>query len=97
MATEPRDNSGSFNVNVRKSKDTHADFSGKIKVNGVMYWLDVYNKETDGREWWSVGVRPMETDQGNSQARPITQGTSSLSKKSAPVSNAELLEEDLPF
>ena len=97
MSTEPRDNSGSFNVNARKAKETHADFSGKIKVEGVMYWLDVYNKQTDGREWWSVAVRPMEASQGNSQARPITQGTSSLSKKTAPVTNAEALDDDLPF
>lgn len=97
MAYEQRDNSGTFFINDRKETDRHADFRGSIQVEGKDYWLNVWNKDGPKGEYWSVSVTPKEKATGNSQARPITQGTSSLSKKSPPVSNAEALDDDLPF
>jgi len=97
MAYEQRDNSGSFFINDRKEKDNHPDFKGSIQVDGTDYWLSIWSKSGAKGEFWSVSVTPKDAKQGNSQARPITQGTSSLSKKSAPKTNAELLDEDLPF
>jgi len=97
MAYEQRDNSGSFFINDRKEKDSHPDFKGSIQVDGSDYWLSIWTKNGAKGEFWSVSVSPKEAKPGNNQARPITQGTSSLSKKSAPVSNADALDDDLPF
>ena len=97
MAYEQRDNSGSFFINDRKEKDNHPDFKGSIQVDGTDYWLSIWSKSGTKGEFWSVSVTPKEKATGNSQARPITQGTSSLSKKSPPKTNAEALDDDLPF
>jgi hypothetical protein len=97
MAYEQRDNSGSFFINDRKEKDSHPDFKGSIQVDGSDYWLSIWTKNGAKGEFWSVSVSPKEAKPSNNQARPITQGTSSLSKKSAPVSNADALDDDLPF
>ena len=97
MAYEQRDNSGTFFVNDRKQKESDRDFKGSIQVDGKDYWLSIWNKNGSKGEFWSIALTLKEENSGNSQARPITQGTSSLSKKSAPKTNAELLDEDLPF
>jgi len=97
MAYEQRDNSGSFFINDRKEKDSHPDYKGSIQVDGTDYWLSIWTKNGAKGEFWSVSVSPKETKKGNETPLIVTQGTSSLSKKTAPVTNAEALDDDLPF
>lgn len=58
---ETRDMTGSAFVNRRKQKDTHPDYTGEIRVNGQLYWLNVWQKQTQsGDAWFSYGVNPKE-------------------------------------
>lgn len=74
MAYEIRNNSGSMFKNTRKEKDTHADMSGEIMVDGKLYWLNGWRKiDKNGNPWYSVSVkekgeRPQE---GPTKAAPV--------------------------
>ena len=61
--------------NDRKEKDTHPDYTGRINVAGVDYWLSAWVKEgkaggkMEGRKFFSLAVRPIEGQQA-APARP---------------------------
>lgn len=46
MAYEKKDNSGALFKNDKKDKDTHPDYRGDIKIDGVEYWLSAWIKPT---------------------------------------------------
>lgn len=95
MAYEQRDNSGSFNVNQKKTMPNHADFTGSVTVSGVEYWINVWAKNGSKGEFWNVSLKAKETQQSTSA--PVSSGTSSLSRaKSAPVSQPDL-DDEIPF
>ena len=74
MAYETRDNSGSMFKNTRKEKETHADMSGEIMVNGKLYWINGWRKvDKNGNPWYSMSVK----EKGD---RPKEAGT-----KAAPI------------
>jgi len=52
------DNSGALFKNDRKERDNHPDYTGKITVAGVDYWLSAWIKEGQRGKWMSLSVRP---------------------------------------
>jgi len=77
MAYETRDNSGSMFKNTRKEKDTHADMTGEIMVDGKLFWINGWRKvDKNGNPWYSMSVRPKtaksENDRSVSNGRPST-------------------------
>lgn len=53
-------NKGTLGRNKRKEKDTHPDFSGKLNVEGVDYWLSGWTKESNGERFFSLAVKRKE-------------------------------------
>jgi len=58
MTYELRDNSGSAFKNRRKETDKHPDYTGEIKIEGQVYWLNIWIKtDKNGNPWYSLGVK----------------------------------------
>lgn len=59
MAYDNR-NRGTIAKNDRKSKDTDADITGSINVNGQEFWLNGWQKTNsrDGSKFYSLNVKP---------------------------------------
>jgi len=54
-------NSGTFFVNDRKEKPNHPDYSGKINVEGVDYYLKGWKKQAkSGTSFLSLALNPVE-------------------------------------
>jgi uncharacterized protein (DUF736 family) len=61
MAYEQRDNTGVLFPNTKKEKDTHADFTGNGKVNGVDMWVNGWKKKSPkGVSYLSLSFQPKE-------------------------------------
>jgi hypothetical protein len=60
MAYEQKPNSGSLWPNNRKEKPTHPDLTGTIEVAGVLYWISAWEKNSNGKPWLSISVKPKE-------------------------------------
>ena len=61
MEYEQKDNEGSAFKAKDKKEDWHDDWSGKIMVDGSMYWIGWNDRVSDsGTEWKKIKVRPME-------------------------------------
>ena len=69
---EQKDNDGvAFPVDSKK-EDRHDDFSGKIMVDGSMYWLGVRDmKSKAGKPYLKMKVRPMQEGSSNSSGGDI--------------------------
>lgn len=80
------DNTNRFTLgrNRKKENEKHPDFTGKINVEGVDYWLNAWVKEHNGEKFFSGSIKKKE--EGN--AVPFA-------KKSAPL--REQLSDDIPF
>lgn len=65
MTQYSNENRGTLGRNKRKEKDTHPDYSGKINVDGVEYWLSGWLKEANGEKFFSLSVKPKEPRQDN--------------------------------
>ena len=61
MAYTPKDMTGSLFANTRKTKDTHPNMTGSIRINGVDYWLSGWTKTKDGNKWLSISVQEKES------------------------------------
>lgn len=58
MAYEMRDNSGSMFKNKRKEKETHPDMAGEVMIDGVVYWISGWSKESDkAGKWLSLSFK----------------------------------------
>jgi uncharacterized protein (DUF736 family) len=58
MAFEQRDNSGSLWVNDRKTADNHPDRTGRVMVDGKLYFLNGWLKKTrDGKPYLSLSIK----------------------------------------
>ena len=65
-------NRGALYKNDRKEQETHADYNGKINIEGVEYWLNAWIKESkeDGRKFFSLSVKPKQ-QQNASQGKSV--------------------------
>jgi hypothetical protein len=60
MAYEQRDNSGSIFVNDRKEKDTHPDRTGTAMIDGVMYYVSGWLKQSAKGQFLSLAFKRKE-------------------------------------
>jgi hypothetical protein len=59
MKYEQRDNSGSTFKNDNKQKQSHPDYKGSAKINGVEYWVSTWIKiSQNGTEFLSHSFTP---------------------------------------
>ena len=55
MAFERKNNSGSLFKNEDKTQDTHADYRGEAKVEGVDFWINAWiNTSKNGKRYMSI-------------------------------------------
>ena len=65
---EQKDNDGAAFPVESKTEDWHAEYSGKIMVEGHMYWLGVRDmKSKAGKPYLKLKVRPVTGNAGQSQ------------------------------
>ena len=92
---ETKDNNGSVFVNRRKQKETHPDYTGEIKIDGKLYWLNAWQKETrNGEAWFSFAVSPKE-DRGSDQSamQPKAPPKPPVASEAPP----QTIDDDVPF
>lgn len=107
MAYEMKPGQGSAWPNENRTEDWHAPFRGKVMLpNGAVHYLDLYEKESNGKKWFSVKVgKPLAppTDQVYSAAhQPFNNaitgyGQSSHDKAKANAFVLDDKDEDVPF
>jgi hypothetical protein len=58
-------NRGTVAKNTRKSKETDADITGSINIDGREFWLNGWQKTNgqDGTKFYSLSVKPKEARQ----------------------------------
>jgi len=98
MAYEQRDNSGSFFINNRKTRDNQPDFNGSVMVDGKEFYISIWSKNGKSGEFWTCSF----TEKTSSGERaPAPTKTSSMSKTmaKAPAKVEEEidLDDDIPF
>lgn len=69
---EQKDNSGALFKNNRRQKDTDPHYTGKIVVNGQVFWVSGWSNESQsGERYLSVKVRPfVEKPNGGQDQKP---------------------------
>lgn len=92
MPYEQRDNSGSVFVNDRKEKDTHPDRTGTAMIDGRMYWISGWLKESaDGKKFMSLAFKPKE------EARQSISQRATPSHPAPRRSMKEDMDDEIPF
>ena len=70
--TEPmadqRDMSGSLSKNLKKEKETHADYVGSIVISGRKFWLNGWIKDGQNGKFLSLSAKP--ADEANAKPKP---------------------------
>ena len=85
MAYQTKPNTGSAFKNDREN--SKAIYSGELNVDGVLYFIDLYNnKANNGNKY--IGIRIKKKDK---------QGTTTESGESKTPTNSNDFEDDLPF
>lgn len=86
-------NSGIFFVNDRKESDTHPDFNGSLDVEGKAYWLNIWKKNGNKGEFFTVSIKPKQpmTVPGDDKPARSFQKPATTQQPSLPV------DDDVPF
>jgi hypothetical protein len=65
-------NRGTIATNTRKSKDTDADITGSINIDGKEFWLNGWKKTNsrDSSTFYSLSVKPKEARREERQSAP---------------------------
>lgn len=82
-------NRWTLNKNDRKSDPKHPDYKGKVNINGTLYWLDGWIKQSAKGAFISGSVKPVTADlvMTRHKADPISSGRS--------IKND--MDDDIPF
>ena len=86
MAFEQRDMSGSLFVNDRKQQDNHPDRTGTAMIDGKMYWVSGWLKESKGKKFLSLAFKPKDE-----------QKAASAAPASKPAPAKAIADDDVPF
>lgn len=70
MAFEQRDGSGALFPNNRKKKDTHPDYQGSAKINGVELELSGWVKSGRNGDFISLAIKPKGQKRENIPSNP---------------------------
>jgi hypothetical protein len=90
MAYEQKDMTGSAFKNTRKAAETHADYTGTAKLNGVDHWVSIWiNKDKNGETYFKLGFKAKD----GTAERPAN--TEQEFKKE--VAKHFVLDDDVPF
>jgi hypothetical protein len=61
MAYEQKDNSGSMFINDKKTISNHPDYTGRIMVDGKMYYVSSWYKKPEGKKaFFSIALKPVD-------------------------------------
>lgn len=60
MAYDQKDMSGVLFRNDRKEKDSHPDYTGNARIDGVEYWLSAWIKDGRNGKFMSLALKPKE-------------------------------------
>jgi hypothetical protein len=94
-------NKGVLFKNDRKTTDNHPDYTGKIDVNGVEFWLSAWIKEGQRGKFMSLSVKPKDEQprRQEPQQQSISQRAQAQVRRPDPIStgrNADM-DDDIPF
>lgn len=89
MAFEQREGSGAIFQNSRKKKDSHPDYQGEAKVNGVTLELSGWLKQGKNGEFISLAIKP----KGQKRESPPLLGSGSAPRKTDPDDD----DREIPF
>lgn len=72
MGYEQRDNSGALFKNAQKEQENHPDYTGKIMVDGVTYYISGWIKRVPGKvPFMSLAVKPVSPEQAPRGAQVV--------------------------
>lgn len=73
MSYEQKDNTGVLFPNDRKESDRHPDYTGRMLVNGVEYWVSAWTKQGRSGDFFSLAIKPKEARDERTAQRPAQQ------------------------
>jgi hypothetical protein len=95
MSYEQKDNSGSLFKNSRKEKDTHPDYSGSVKIDGVEYWQSAWlNKDKNGNTYLKQEYKRKDNQLANLRDELNAKSPQAPGRKPSP---ADDLDDSIPF
>jgi hypothetical protein len=77
-------NRGTLGRNLKRAKDTHPEYSGKLNVDGVEYWVSGWVKDGPTGKFFSLAIKPKDEQ----AAAPAP---------AAPAGRFEEMDDDIPF
>ncbi len=94
MAYEIKENSGSLFVNDKREKDTQPTHKGDAKIDGKLYWVSAWYKETkSGQPMFSMSFKEKEAV----NAEGLQKAKAAVEKPAAPSGEFYLDDETIPF
>ena len=108
MAYEQKPNSGSLWPNNRKEKETHPDLTGTLEVEGKLYWISGWEKQSkqDGKLWISLSVKPKDAASASASrpmptagkwSRPVAPAAPAQAEPAKPATSDDNPPDEVPF